>query len=109
MTPQAKERWEVWNQIVARAWADDQFKRRLLSNPTSVLREHGFELAGGVEYKVVENTEKVVHLTLPAAPGAEDVSEERLSDAELEQVAGGKRNPRPAPPKPGRPRNPLQP
>ena len=43
---------EVWNQIVARAWADPQLKERLLSDPGAVLREHGVEVPAGVTVKV---------------------------------------------------------
>jgi hypothetical protein len=70
-----------WSQIVAKAWADPKFKQRLVSNPSSVLKEHGVTVPAGVTVKVIENTDNVVHLTLPVQPSGE------LSDDELAEVA----------------------
>ena len=72
-----------WSQIVAKAWADPKFKQRLLASPAAVLKENGVDVPTGVAVKVVENSENLVHLTLPARPTGE------LSEKELEQVAGG--------------------
>ena len=74
-----------WGQIVAKAWQDDAFKKRLLADPAAVLKEQGLELPAGTQIRVVENTDQVIHLTLPAKP-----LERELSEAELEGVAGGK-------------------
>lgn len=43
-----------WNKIVARAWADKNFKRRLLAEPASVLQEHGIDVPAGVKVRVKE-------------------------------------------------------
>ncbi|ARF54859.1 nitrile hydratase subunit alpha [Streptomyces gilvosporeus] len=46
--------------IVARAWADEDFRRRLLADANAVLPEIGLSMAGGIQeqrLKVVENTE----------------------------------------------------
>ncbi|HEX7550863.1 MAG TPA: NHLP leader peptide family RiPP precursor [Candidatus Methylomirabilis sp.] len=71
-------------EIVSKCWKDAEFKKRFVSDPNSVLREHQIEVPAGVQLKVVENTDKVVHFTLPAAPTAAE-----LSDAQLEKAAGG--------------------
>ena len=93
-----------WSQIVAKAWADGKFKQRLLADPAAVLKEHGITLPAGVTVAVLENTDKVLHLVLPAA------SQGELSEADLEKVAGGatealsedaKPPPPPPPPPPG--------
>jgi hypothetical protein len=76
--------WDIqWDQIVARAWADDAFKQRLLADPAAVLKEYGVAPAG-VTIKVHESTDKVLNLTLPTKPGLEELSVE-----ELQRVAGG--------------------
>jgi hypothetical protein len=73
-----------WGELVSKAWADPALKKRLLADPAAVLNENGLLLPAGVTVKVVENTDKLCHLTLPLAPSAAELSEE-----ELEAVAGG--------------------
>jgi hypothetical protein len=73
-----------WLQIVAKAWADETFKNRLLSNPSAVFQEVGLDVPRGVQVRVVENTDQIVHLTLPANPNTDE-----LSENELEGVSGG--------------------
>jgi len=73
-----------WGQLVAKAWTDDQLRSRLLSDPSAVLQENGFPIPPGVQIKVIENTDKMVYLPLPARPSKEELSEEDLA-----QVAGG--------------------
>lgn len=73
-----------WGQIVGKAWQDDAFKKRLMSNPSAVLKERGLEVPSGMRVQVVEDTDKVIHLTIPAKPRAGELSEEQLAG-----VAGG--------------------
>jgi len=70
---------------IARAWADGDYKARLVSDPHAALAEAGVEVPVGLTVKVVENTADMQHLVLPVAPG--DVGE--VSIEELEKVAGG--------------------
>jgi hypothetical protein len=75
----------VWSQIVARAWCDEGFMKRLRSDPRNVLAEHGMEVPEGMEVKVVEGAEVAVvddldamrYLTLPASP-PDELAEEHL-------------------------------
>jgi hypothetical protein len=74
----------LWSQIVARAWCDEGVMQRLLSDPRSMLAEHGMEVPEGKEVKVVEGTEvgvldeeAVRYFTLPVTPPDE------LSDEDL--------------------------
>jgi hypothetical protein len=71
-----------WSRIVARAWADEAFRTRLLLDPRTVLREHGVELGSNVQALVHENTDDVCHFVLPQSPAGE------LSEEELSPVAG---------------------
>jgi len=72
-----------YGKVVAKAWADPDFKTKLLADPKTVLKENGLEFPQDVEILVVENTDKIVHLILPPEPA------EQLSEEELEKVAGG--------------------
>ena len=71
--------------LFAACWKDAALKARFKADPKAVLKEHGLDVPDGIGVKVVENTDKTVHLTLPA-PSAAKMS---LSDKELRQAAGG--------------------
>lgn len=69
--------------MIARVWSDDAFKQRLIAEPNTVLAGEGFPVPPGVEIRIVENTDSVTYVTLPAPPS------EELTDDALEAVAGG--------------------
>jgi hypothetical protein len=73
----------VWSQTVARAWCDEGFMKRLLSDPRSVLAEHDLEVPPGKEVEVVlgpevkvDDTDTVRRFILPASPPHELWEEE---------------------------------
>lgn len=77
------EQQKAMAKVIAKAWSDEGFKKRLLAEAAAVLAEHGVEVPTGVELKVVENTEKVVYFVLPAIPtgvGAEEIEERLAAD-----------------------------
>ena len=78
MTKQELFQQKQWGQIVAKAWADADFKARLVADPQAVLREHGIEPEPGVELRVVEDSPGARHLILPACPSG-DLAEEELT------------------------------
>ena len=82
--PRQQEQARRWGQVVAKAWTDEGFKRQLLADPKTVLGEQGITLPAEMEVRVVEDTERLQHLVLPARPAEGEVSEEQLS-----QAAGG--------------------
>ena len=67
------------SQIVKKAWEDDVFKQRLLNNASEVLKEEGLSVPEGMEIKVVENTETVVHIVLPAKHAGTPLDDEALA------------------------------
>lgn len=85
----AKEQGQKMEQLIAKAWADEAFKQRLIADPAAVLKEAGLEMPEGIEIRVVEDTEKVAHLVLPRKPSAEELSEEELSNAAGGHCGGG--------------------
>lgn len=72
-----------WTKIIAKAWADDEYKVRLLADSASVLAQEGIILPEGATVKVVEAVENETVFVLPAKPegeAPEDV-EERIAAA----------------------------
>ena len=68
--------------LVAKADEDSSFRARLLSNPSSALKE-AFDIEVPDDFNVVvhEDDARTAHLVLPASA--------ELSDAQLAQAAGG--------------------
>jgi hypothetical protein len=69
-----------WSRVIAKAWADDTFRDRLLSQPKAVLLEQGLNITGDVcvsmhETEEMLSTDEILYLTLPPKP---DISEEEL-------------------------------
>ncbi|MCL1467185.1 NHLP leader peptide family RiPP precursor [Argonema galeatum] len=67
-----------WAKIIAKAWADEEFKQRLLENPTRVLEEEGIAIPEGLEIQI-EPTDNSLEFIIPpeieveTRPGAEAV------------------------------------
>jgi hypothetical protein len=70
----------LWSQIVAKAWSDEDFKQRLLTDPRSVFTEYGLELPEGVELMVHNNSPMIQHFILPECPDG-DLREEEVTGA----------------------------
>ena len=71
--------------IIARAMKDEEFARELRADPRAVIEREVGKLPEGIEIKLVEETPDTLYLVLPSRPSPSG----ELSDAELEQVAGG--------------------
>ncbi len=57
-----------WGKVVAKAWADEGYKARLMSEPKAVLAEEGVPVPQDVKVVVHEMTPKEAHLVLPTMP-----------------------------------------
>ncbi|GAB1394984.1 hypothetical protein MASR1M60_31480 [Rhodocyclaceae bacterium] len=84
MSDQAKQ----YQQLIARCWADEAFKQKLLADPAGTLKHEGIEVPVGVTLRVVENTEKDFTLVIPTRP-------KDLSDESLDGTVGGSCSPMP--------------
>jgi len=73
---QQDDQAKAMGRLIAKAWSDDAFKQRLLADPARVAKAEGVVIPEGSEVRVVENTDKLVHLTLPAKPA--ELSDEPL-------------------------------
>ncbi|MBF0333312.1 MAG: NHLP leader peptide family RiPP precursor [Alphaproteobacteria bacterium] len=71
------------DRIIAKAWADEAFKARLIADPAATLLAEGVAVPTNVTLKVVENTDTVVHIVLPPKPTDE------LSAEALDGISGG--------------------
>lgn len=75
------------NQIIDKAMRDEAFRRRLLNDPKSALKNaFGIDVPAGVNVHIHEETPNDIHITLPPAPQS---GIRELSDAELESAVGG--------------------
>jgi hypothetical protein len=79
-----EEQAKKMGQLTAEAWADENFKKKLLSDPAAMLKAEGVKIAlpDGGTLKAVENTDEVFHIIIPARPA-------ELSNEDLDKVAGG--------------------
>ena len=71
---------------IARAWAEPEFKARLMTDPKTALAEMGVQVPEGVSVTVSENNRGEWHLVLPPKPEGE------LSQQDLEKVAAAVRD-----------------
>ncbi|GAB1394987.1 hypothetical protein MASR1M60_31510 [Rhodocyclaceae bacterium] len=78
MSDQAKQ----YQQIIAKCWADEAFKQKLLADPAGMLKAEGMAMPEGVTVRVVENTAQDVTLVIPVRPSD-------LSDEDLSRASGG--------------------
>ena len=60
---------ESFDRIIAKAWADDDFKAALQADPRGALEAHGIEVPEGLTLKVLENTGNGVPPGAARGPG----------------------------------------
>ncbi len=72
---------KAWTRMVAKAWADDGYKARLLADPAAVFQAEGLSLPAGKTLRVVEAApnEALFVLPRPLASGGPASEEERIS------------------------------
>jgi hypothetical protein len=80
-----EEQTKKMQKIIAKAWMDDEFKQRLLSEPTEVLQEEGLETPPGVEIRMLENTDNLLYMVLPAKPDGVEVEGVEAREAAMKR------------------------
>ena len=73
-----------YQQLIAKCWADDALKQRLLADPAGTLAAEGIAVPEGATIRVVENTARDVTLVIPHRPT--EPSDEALT---FSAVSGG--------------------
>ena len=68
MTDSKQELSKTWARIVAKAWADEDYKRRLLADPAAVAKEEGVPVPAGLTLRVVEDAPGTRTMVLPPVP-----------------------------------------
>lgn len=77
------DRTKAFAQVIAHSWGDPDYRAKLLADPAGTLADDaGFRVPEGKRIVIVEDTDDVIHLVLPARPT-------ELSDEELDSVSGG--------------------
>lgn len=79
-----KDTSSEYGKVIAKAWSDNTYKRRLMDDPNSALAEVGVTIPSGTSIRVVENTPNTIHLVLPPQP-----PKSQLSDDVLDKLASG--------------------
>ena len=56
---------KILAKVVAKAWADEAYKKSLLANPKETLKNEGIDIPDGVKVNFVENTQDTINFVLP--------------------------------------------
>ncbi len=67
---------------ITRAWTDDAYKAKLLSDPRAALNEVGVAVSDKITPRVVEDTAEIRHFVLPKPPP-------QAGDQDLDQLMEG--------------------
>jgi Nitrile hydratase, alpha chain len=83
MSQDTPSRSELEAKIVVRAWADEDFRERLRSDPHgAVAEETGVRVPGFIEIEVLEETPERAYLVIP-------LNRVAIAEDELDAVSGG--------------------
>jgi hypothetical protein len=72
---------KVRAEVIAKAWKDPEFKKKLKKDPASVLREMGLQIPASLKVRLIEDDTNILTFVLPHEP------RERISADELDRVA----------------------
>lgn len=78
----SKERFGILSKVIARAWKDSAYKKKLMENPTAVLKEAGVDIASHTTITILENTKERHFFVFP------DKNDGEMSEEDL-MVSGG--------------------
>jgi len=80
-----EEQGKKYAKLIAKAWSDESFKERLLSDSRAVLEAEGISVPPGVDVKVLEQTDAQFFMVIPKKPegGRTQLLDERASAGPL--------------------------
>ena len=62
------EQSKKYAKLIAKAWSDEAFKERLLTDSRAILEAEGISVPPGVDVKVVEQTDTQLFVVIPTKP-----------------------------------------
>jgi len=74
---------DIRAKIIAKAWKDPAFRKKLIAKPKETLKEMGYDVPANVEVRIQEDDARHFTFLLPAAPK----NYQSLDEAELKQMA----------------------
>ena len=77
------------DRVIAKAWADEDFKAALMADPRAALKSQGIEFPDDVVLNVLENSEKVINFVLPKMPDMDLVGESLDQSGGAARCGGG--------------------
>ena len=85
--PQPQTRKDIEAHIIAKAWKDESYKQKLLSNSKGVIeQEFNIQLPKEVNVQVMEENPTSLYFVLPAR---HEILGQKISDEQLAVIAGG--------------------
>jgi hypothetical protein len=64
--PRDVKGFQILDKVAANALADDDYRKRLINDPKTVLVDEGLVVPDGIEIVIVENTDDRIYLVLPS-------------------------------------------
>ena len=77
---------KLWDKVIAKAMADENFKKRLFANPEQVLKEFNINLPEGQHIKFIEDTKETKYIVFPTKLEKTDAT---LSENDLKRLSAG--------------------
>jgi len=74
---------DIRAKIIAKAWKDPAFRKKLIAKPKEALKEMGYDAPANIEVRIQEDDARHFTFVLPATPKGF----QELDEAELKQLA----------------------
>ena len=84
---QPQTRKDIEARIIAKAWKDEAYKQKLISNPKAVFeQEFNIQFPAEIKVEVKEENLTSLYFVLPIRP---EIAGQEISDEQLAAIAGG--------------------
>lgn len=79
---------DLRGKVIAKAWKDPAFRKKLIAKPKETLREIGIGVPANVEIRIQQDDARHFTFVLPAAPK----NAQEIDEAELKRIAAAGQN-----------------